>query len=405
MSTGTILKKFGVYEGELLNGKANGYGTFTWNNGDFYKGNWVDDLRTGYGEFYNHEGGKTVGFFFHNIYIGIIRKVGLDGIKYTVQTLGDASHGDVEILYESGNRYNGMWYGGSCNGYGCLTTSKGLEFKGFFLQGRFVGDVFRIGNNKCREKIPFEEAKYVGKICIHFRNGDKYQGDSVDGYCDGNGLCIYENGDEYDGQWSKGLRSGSGIYRTSGYTYKGDFKDDTFDGKGSLKYVSGLSFEGSFKDGLRNGSGILEFPDKFVCIGNWAGNSRSGSCNYSFPDDITFDGLYRDDKLISGSFVSDDEQIDCTVRNNRIIAISTTDKVLSEAIGKILADGIICAPSVIGDSADDDPNKKYRRVTPSVKSDYDSNYSAPTRSVYSKWGFPINNQGYATSCNFDAFER
>lgn len=35
-----------VYEGEILNGKRHGHGTYTWTNGDTYEGQWKDGKRT-----------------------------------------------------------------------------------------------------------------------------------------------------------------------------------------------------------------------------------------------------------------------------------------------------------------------------------------------------------------------
>jgi hypothetical protein len=36
--TGTIKYEIGIYEGEIENGKANGYGVYKYNNGDRYEG-------------------------------------------------------------------------------------------------------------------------------------------------------------------------------------------------------------------------------------------------------------------------------------------------------------------------------------------------------------------------------
>lgn len=39
-----------------MNGKKHGYGIFTWNAGNIYKGNYFEDLREGYGEMYWTDG-------------------------------------------------------------------------------------------------------------------------------------------------------------------------------------------------------------------------------------------------------------------------------------------------------------------------------------------------------------
>lgn len=51
----------GGYEGELIDGKRNGYGTYTWDNGDKYEGEWKNDQRNGYGTYYYKNGTTASG--------------------------------------------------------------------------------------------------------------------------------------------------------------------------------------------------------------------------------------------------------------------------------------------------------------------------------------------------------
>ena len=44
------------YEGEYLNDKKSGFGTFNWAHGNYYTGNYFDDQRNGYGEMYWNDG-------------------------------------------------------------------------------------------------------------------------------------------------------------------------------------------------------------------------------------------------------------------------------------------------------------------------------------------------------------
>ena len=46
------------YEGEWLNGKANGRGTFYHINGDIYEGDFRDDRANGNGVYYHKNGSK-----------------------------------------------------------------------------------------------------------------------------------------------------------------------------------------------------------------------------------------------------------------------------------------------------------------------------------------------------------
>ena len=41
-----------IYEGEVIEGKRDGTGTYTWRTGEFYDGKWTDNNMNGYGTYY-----------------------------------------------------------------------------------------------------------------------------------------------------------------------------------------------------------------------------------------------------------------------------------------------------------------------------------------------------------------
>ena len=41
------------YEGEFVNGKKNGYGIYKWDNDKYYEGKWKNDKQNGYGVYYD----------------------------------------------------------------------------------------------------------------------------------------------------------------------------------------------------------------------------------------------------------------------------------------------------------------------------------------------------------------
>jgi len=51
------------YEGEILNGKKNGYGTQVMENGDKYEGQWSKDLKHGFGVLTLQTGDVYTGHF------------------------------------------------------------------------------------------------------------------------------------------------------------------------------------------------------------------------------------------------------------------------------------------------------------------------------------------------------
>lgn len=46
----------GFYEGDIVDGKRHGKGTYTWNDGQKYTGEWRNGDRTGYGKYYWADG-------------------------------------------------------------------------------------------------------------------------------------------------------------------------------------------------------------------------------------------------------------------------------------------------------------------------------------------------------------
>lgn len=53
-----IVTKYGVYDGEVLNGKFHGNGTYIFNNGDKYTGEWKNGMIDGKGV-YQYAGGAV----------------------------------------------------------------------------------------------------------------------------------------------------------------------------------------------------------------------------------------------------------------------------------------------------------------------------------------------------------
>lgn len=75
----------------------------------------------------------------------------------------------------------------------------------------------------------------------------------------GYGIYMYKNGDRYEGNWVNGLKEGAGqeTYGNGIRSYIGFFKDGKYNGSGQLKESDGSLYRGEFKDGLKDGQGNL----------------------------------------------------------------------------------------------------------------------------------------------------
>jgi hypothetical protein len=93
-----------------------GHGTFTWDNGDYYEGSWVNGIQHGYGDFYWENGDHYKGKFKE----GKIKGLG----KYT---------------WENGDWFDGTWVDDKMNGQGTYFWAKsGAKYEGYFKDDKIV---------------------------------------------------------------------------------------------------------------------------------------------------------------------------------------------------------------------------------------------------------------------------
>ncbi|MBF0153589.1 MAG: SUMF1/EgtB/PvdO family nonheme iron enzyme [Magnetococcales bacterium] len=115
----------GHYEGELLNGKRHGKGSFTWPDGASYTGEYRHDERTGYGIF-----------------------SWPNGSRYEGQFVAGKRHGKGSFIWPDGARYAGEYQNGQRHGQGTFYSadksvvvcqSVPQEESQEWMDGRFMG--------------------------------------------------------------------------------------------------------------------------------------------------------------------------------------------------------------------------------------------------------------------------
>ena len=94
----------------------NGQGTYTWESGDEYVGEWKDGKRHG-------QGTQTQLIL---------------GSKYVGEWKDGVAHGQGTYLFPSGKKYVGEWKDGNEHGQGTLTYVDGKILKGEWKNGDFV---------------------------------------------------------------------------------------------------------------------------------------------------------------------------------------------------------------------------------------------------------------------------
>lgn len=142
----------------------------------WYEGEKVDGLRNGYGTFYYNEGGKYCGDWMNN-----------------------QMHGKGTLYYSDGRiAYQGEWVEDSLNGFGILynetptTLNASYDYRCFDQSEEFW--VYYEGNFKNDDKCGSN-----GKLVLS--NGERFEGSFRNDVIEGKGIFYLMDGREVVGEW------------------------------------------------------------------------------------------------------------------------------------------------------------------------------------------------------------
>lgn len=127
----------GSYEGELKDGKLNGFGTYTFNNGDKYEGHWKDGKKHGHGT-YTHPLGTYVGDWVNDKRHGNGITYLTSGSVYEGQFRDDNWNGFGTLKMNDGHIHTGEWKNGTPHGRGTCTWSDGEVEVGLWENGELI---------------------------------------------------------------------------------------------------------------------------------------------------------------------------------------------------------------------------------------------------------------------------
>lgn len=121
-----------VYEGEILNGKRHGHGTYTWADGDTYEGDWKDGKRCGWGKLIQYGKSPTGETYMKYSYDGEWLDSKEHGHGICVE--GDFGWEKMDKVFE------GEWVDGKRQGrfVWYYTNSKGGRYMDFYEDGNLI---------------------------------------------------------------------------------------------------------------------------------------------------------------------------------------------------------------------------------------------------------------------------
>ncbi|XP_078135509.1 radial spoke head 10 homolog B isoform X2 [Sander vitreus] len=183
------------YKGEVYNGIRHGTGTYKCaKNGVSYTGQWDQGKRHGKGEvYYNH--GKTS--------------------WYKGDWVNNNREGWGVRRYPSGNMYSGEWKNNLRHGEGTMRWLKlGQQYVGMWQNGVQHGRGTHVWMPR-----PADGSLYS--------QSNQYTGDFVQGQRHGQGTFYYAGGAMYENGWRKNKKHGKGKFTfEDGHVFEGEFVDD-----------------------------------------------------------------------------------------------------------------------------------------------------------------------------------
>eukprot|EP00831_Metopus_contortus_P013279 TRINITY_DN1537_c0_g1_i7.p1 TRINITY_DN1537_c0_g1~~TRINITY_DN1537_c0_g1_i7.p1 ORF type:complete len:216 (+),score=41.98 TRINITY_DN1537_c0_g1_i7:183-830(+) len=125
----------------------------------------------------------------------------------------------------------------------------------------------------------------------------------------GKGVATYVNGDKYDGDFVEGIREGKGKYvYAAGDEYEGDFKNNTKHGIGKMLYKPKGEPKGEYygywENGFRHGEGVFTYINKDIYSGQWRFGKKEGKGTYIFFETgMKYVGNWVDSNLVEGKWI------------------------------------------------------------------------------------------------------
>ncbi|KAF8009952.1 hypothetical protein BT93_J0815 [Corymbia citriodora subsp. variegata] len=185
-------------------------------NGDFYTGQWAENLPHGHGKYLWTDGCMYVGEWFKGKTMGKGKFCWPSGATYEGEFKSSYMDGKGTYTGPSGDTYRGSWIMNLKHGQGTKSYVNGDCYEGEWRRGMQDGH---------------------GRYQWH--NGNSYIGQWKNGTIHGNGTMIWSNGNRYDGFWEDGLPKGNGTFRwADGSFYVGIWSRDPKEQSGTY-YPSG----------------------------------------------------------------------------------------------------------------------------------------------------------------------
>ena len=168
---GKLIYNSGEYNGDIYCNSKHGKGVYKFKMGAYYEGRFKDDVFD-----------DTKGVF-----------VLPDGSKYVGPFINNQRTGVGEFFYSNGDHYKGDFLDGAITGKGTLMLQTGDCYIGDFVNGNYEGNgqyIFKNGNKYVGE---FKQNYRTGKGTFYYYTGKIFEGNFENNEWKGEGKFIYED--------------------------------------------------------------------------------------------------------------------------------------------------------------------------------------------------------------------
>ncbi|MEG4277128.1 TonB family protein [Microcoleus sp. MON1_C1] len=146
------------------------------------------------------------------------------------------------------------------------------------------------------------EGKLSGPGSCQYANGDRYEGQFLNGKPHGQGIYTFKEEGRYQGEFADGEFNGQGVREfANGKRYEGSFTNGSPSGRGAFTFSNGTRCEGDIKEGKVNGKGVCQYANKNRYEGELLNNVPHGQGIYTFAEGGRYEGQFREGQFHGAS--------------------------------------------------------------------------------------------------------
>ena len=234
------------------------------------------------------------------------------GARYVGEFTKGSMNGIGTLYYSDGRRYSGEWVNRYQEGKGIMTYPDGRVQKGAWKKGNFQDEKPTISEKPKNGCIAGNCTDGTGTFI--YQDGSKYQGNFQNSRKNGTGQFWFANGERYEGNWKDNYIHGNGTkflvtgQEMAGVWHFGEYIGDTegkvgciagncFDGEGSYVTADGSQYFGGFEEGGFHGEGTCIYINGDKYVGNWYKSTFHGEGTMHFANGKVVGGIWKHGSL------------------------------------------------------------------------------------------------------------